>query len=77
VSIYDMSLGVSGILVAEATDLCENPYAIEVSPDGLQTVVACYSGEIEDAATHSSLVVLDTDPLSPTFSQPLGWVVNQ
>lgn len=77
VSIYDMSLGVSGILVAEATDLCENPYAIEVSPDGLRTVVACYSGEIENAATHSSLVVLDTDPLSPTFSQPLGWVVNQ
>lgn len=76
VSVYDLSLGPIGTLVAETRDLGENPYAITLSPDGTRAVVANYSGEV-DQYVSSTLVLLDADPTSPTFLDPITWVVNR
>lgn len=76
VSVYDLSLGPLGTLVAETRNLGENPYAITLSPDGTRAIVANYSGEVEGYVS-STLVVLDADPTSPTFLEPLSWVVNR
>ncbi len=77
VSCYDLSVGTAGTLVGEATEVGENPYAIALTPDGTRGLVGNYSGEVEGTATHSTLFVLDTDPESPTFMQPLTWLVNK
>jgi predicted GH43/DUF377 family glycosyl hydrolase len=77
VSAYDLSLGAPATLVAEATGIGENPYAVRVSPDGRYVVVANYSGEVEQAKVGSTLVVLDGDAASPTFLQPLAWIGNR
>ena len=76
VSVIDLELGPLGTIVAEARDVGEGPYAISLSPDGTRAVVANYSGEV-DGHVSSTLVVLDADPASPTFLEPLGWVVNR
>ncbi len=76
VSCYDLAVGAAGTLVGEATELGENPYAIALTPDGTRALVGNYSGEVRGTTTHSTLVVLDTDPDSPTFMEPLTWLVN-
>lgn len=77
VSCYDLSVGTGGTLVGEATEVGENPYAIALTADGTRGLVGNYSGEVIDAATNATLFVLDTDPESATFMQPLTWVVNK
>ncbi|MFZ5481204.1 MAG: hypothetical protein ACOZNI_30880 [Myxococcota bacterium] len=76
VSVYDLALA-GGTLVAQATNVGENPYAIRISTDGTRAYVANYSGEVHDEAVASTLVVLDADPTSPSFLAPLTWVVNK
>lgn len=76
VSVYDLSLGPLGTLVGEVEDIGENPYAIVLSPDGTRAVVGNYSGEVGDFVS-STLVILDADPDSPTFLDPITWVVNR
>ncbi len=76
VSVYDLSLGPLGTLVAETDDLGENPYAMLLTPDGTRLVVANYLGEV-DGYVSSTLVVLDADPSSAGFLDALGWVVNR
>lgn len=74
---YDLSTGAPATLVGQAEDLGENPYALTITPDGKYAIVANYSGEVIGDAVNSTLVVLDADPESPTFLQPLTWVVNK
>jgi len=74
---FDLSLGATGLLVAEADALGENPWALRLSPDGSRLVVANYAGEVVDEHASSTLVVLDGDPESPSFLTPLGWVGNR
>jgi hypothetical protein len=76
VSVYDITLGPLGTLVAETRDIGENPYAIAISPDGTRAFVANFSGEV-DGYVSSTLVVLDADPDSDRFGQPLTWIVNR
>lgn len=77
VSVFDLSLGAAGTLVAEARDLGENPYAIRLNDAGTRAYVAFYAGEVEGKVTQSTLGVFDADPASADFLQPLTWVVNQ
>lgn len=77
VSVYDLTLGPTGTLVAEREDVGENPYAIAISPDGALAAVANYTGEVDGAAVSSTLALLDADPESPTFLEVKTWVVNQ
>lgn len=76
VSVYDLSLGPLGTLVGEVENVGENPYAIVVSPDGTRAFVGNYSGEVEEYVS-STILVLDSDPASPTFLDPITWVVNR
>ena len=76
VSCYDLALGTAGTLVAETTEVGENPYAIALSADGTRGLVGNYSGEVIGTATHSTVMVLDTDPESATFMKPITWLVN-
>ncbi len=77
VSCYDLSVGAFGTLVGETTDLGENPYSIALNADGTRGLIGNYSGEVDGTATNATIVVLDTDPTSPTFLQPLTWLVNK
>lgn len=76
VSVYDLTLGPLGTLVAQAEGVGENPYALAISPDGTRAVVANYSGEVGDYVS-STLVVLDADPASANFGSPITWIVNR
>jgi DNA-binding beta-propeller fold protein YncE len=76
VSCYDLELGAAGTLVAETTEVGENPYAIALTADGSRGLVGNYSGEVIGTATHSTVIVLDTDPESATFMKPITWLVN-
>lgn len=77
VSVFDLGLGAGGTLIGEARDLGENPYAIRIGADGRRAYVGFYSGEVDGGSTSSTLGVLDADPTSATFLQPLTWIVNQ
>ena len=78
VSVYDLGLGAVGLEIAEVTLLGENPYAMALSPDGNQLVVGNYTGEtVPNGLAESSLVVVDVDESSPTYLEPLTWVVNR
>lgn len=76
-AVYDLGAGAPATLVGLTDALGENPYALAISPDGTQVVVANYLGEVVDDAAQGSLVFLDADPDSPTFLDPLTWVVNR
>ncbi len=76
VSVFDLTLGPLGTLVAQSEGIGENPYSIAISPDGTRAVVANYSGEV-DGFVSSTLVVLDADPASATFAKPITWIVNR
>lgn len=77
VSCYDFAVGTPATLVAQADDVGENPFSIELSPDGRYAVVANYSGEVSDDKVNSTLTILDTDPTSASFMQVLTRVVNR
>ncbi len=78
----DLALGTVGEVVQVARDVGEMPVAIALSPDERYLVVANYLGEVEERgdrekAVHSTLAVVDADPLSPTFGQLLARVKNR
>ncbi|MBM4366801.1 MAG: hypothetical protein FJ102_11350 [Deltaproteobacteria bacterium] len=75
-SVYDLSLGPLGTQVGQVDNIGENPYAVAISPDGAYAIVANYSGEVGEHVS-STLVVLDADPASPSFLEPLTWIANQ
>ncbi len=78
VSVYDLALGNFGQEIAEVNLVGENPYAIAISPDGRQAVIANYTGGTTAAGlTESTLGVLDIDPDSPSYLQMVTWVVNR
>lgn len=77
VSVFDLGLGAGGTLIGEARDLGENPYAIRIAADGLRAYVGFYSGEVSEGATSSTIGLLDADPASATFLQPITWIVNK
>ncbi len=77
VTVVDLELGPAGAVIAELSDMDENPYTIAFTPDGTLAVVACYAGEATEIQAASTLVVLDSDPTSPGFGQVLTRVVNQ
>ena len=71
------ALGALGTLVGETTEIGENPYAMALTADGSRALIGNYSGEVTGTSTNSTLVVLDTDPESDTFMEPLTWLVNK
>jgi predicted GH43/DUF377 family glycosyl hydrolase len=77
VSVYDLRLGVFGELVYEIRNVGENPHALSVSPDGSLLVVANMIGEVRRDVVSSTLTLIDLDPVSPTYLQIVGWIVNQ
>ncbi|MFN7143295.1 MAG: hypothetical protein ACK4YP_05930, partial [Myxococcota bacterium] len=77
VSVYDLSLGPTGTLVAERDAVGENPYAIVISADGTLAAVGNYSGEVDGGETASTIALLDADPTSPTFLEVKTWLVNK
>jgi hypothetical protein len=50
---------------------------VRVAPDGLTAVVANYTGDVVDGLASSTLVVIDLDPTSDTYLEPLTWIVNK
>ncbi|MCK6505560.1 hypothetical protein L6R53_19545 [Myxococcota bacterium] len=79
IGLIDLSLGPWGTFVQEVMDVGENPFAIELSPDGQQLVFANYTGEVdrESKASASTLGVLDIDEDSPTWFEVRTWLVNR
>ena len=77
VSVFDLSLGVVGEEIRHIEDVGENPYLIEVSPDGLYAVVGTYLGGSGGGIEGSTLVILDLDPTSPTWLEPVARIVNR
>ena len=78
VSVYDLRLGPHGELVKEIDAVGENPYGIAIRPDGKYAVVAVYTGEVDETSlAESKLVILDTDPESPTYLEVISEVVNR
>ena len=75
-SVFDLSIGPIGTLVGTADAIGENPYAIVLSADGRYAIVANYSGEVGTDVS-STLVVIDANPASAAFMDPLTWVVNR
>ena len=77
-TVYDLSLGSLGSVIADIDDIGEMPYAVAISPDGLTAVVANYAGEVSDLGeTNATLAIVDIDEQSPTYLEVLSWVVNR
>ena len=77
IDVYDLEVGPFGTLVDEIPYVGENPHVIRVSPDGKYAVIANYTGEVVDDASHATLAVLDIDPASPTAMEVLTWIANR
>ena len=67
IGFYDRTLGRAGTEIYELPLDTENPHALQFSPDGNQLVVATYTGDMDGLAAHAQLVIIDTDPSSPTY----------
>jgi hypothetical protein len=66
-SVIDLNLGVWGEEIRYHQDIGENPSVVRTSPDGTFAVVANYLGAVSGNTVGSSIVLLDLDPLSPTW----------
>lgn len=77
ITVYDLALGPYGTLIAEIPLLGENPYALELTPDGRHAVFGNFSGEVSDVLVESTIGVLDVDPESPTYLSVLTWIANR
>ena len=77
VGVYDLRMGAYGALIREVELVGENPHTLALSPDGRLLAVANYVGEVDGLHTSSTLLVLDADPLSPTWLEPLARIVNR
>jgi DNA-binding beta-propeller fold protein YncE len=77
VEVFDLGLGAWGQEIRRIPYLGENPHVVRISPDGRHAVVANYTGEVDGGFVSSTLVVLDTDPASPTYLEPLTWITNR
>jgi predicted GH43/DUF377 family glycosyl hydrolase/DNA-binding beta-propeller fold protein YncE len=77
ITLYDLTLGPYGSLIAETPMVGENPYAMAFSPDERFLVVANYTGEIDGEEVSSTIAVLDIDPNSPTYMEVRTWIANQ
>ena len=73
---FDLSLGDFGEPIAYAPYLGENPHVVRIAPDGRTAVVANYVGDVVDKLASSTLVVIDLDPESDTYLEPLTWIAN-
>lgn len=73
---FDLDMGAFGELVGYAPYLGENPHVVRIAPDGLTAVVANYVGDVSGEFASSTLVVIDLDPSSPTYLEPLTWIGN-
>jgi hypothetical protein len=65
--VIDLNLGVWGEEIRYHQDIGENPSVVRTSPDGTFAVVANYLGAVSGNTVGSSIVLLDLDPLSPTW----------
>lgn len=77
VTVFDLSTGAPATIVGQIDQVGENPYAVAISPDGAYAVVGNYLGEVDGGLVSSTLVVIDADPTSPTFLEPLTWITNR
>jgi DNA-binding beta-propeller fold protein YncE len=75
--VFDLGIGAFGQEIRRIPYLGENPHVVRFSPDGRHAVVANYTGEVRGGAVSSTLVVIDTDPTSPTYLEPLTWIANR
>jgi DNA-binding beta-propeller fold protein YncE len=75
-SILDLRAGARGSLVALVRGLDENPYEVELSPDGKLAWVANSYGVQRQGVQHSTLQVVDVDEESATFGQVLTRLSN-
>lgn len=73
---FDLTADDVGRELAIVPYVGENPHVVRFAPDGRTAVVANYLGEVTDDRVESTLMILDTDPSSPTFLQPLTWIGN-
>jgi hypothetical protein len=77
VEVFDLDRGRYGEQIGVVANVGENPHALAVRPDGRRVVVANYLGEEDDRYVSATLVVIDSDPASPTFLQVLSRLGNQ
>ena len=73
---YDLDLGAFGEPVAYLPYLGENPHVVRIAPDGRTAVVANYVGDVVEDLASSTLVIIDIDPTSDTYLEPLTWIGN-
>lgn len=76
-SVIDPRLGTFGQVIGDVENIGENPFAMALSPDGTTLAVANYVGEILDQHVNPSVVLVDMDPDSETFMQPVATLVNE
>lgn len=73
---FDLDRGPFGESIGYVPFLGENPHVVRVAPDGRTAVVANYVGDVRDRFATSTLVIVDIDPESPTYLEPLTWIGN-
>jgi hypothetical protein len=74
---FDLTVDAVGREVAVIPYVGENPHVVRFAPDGRTAVVANYLGDVFDDRVESTLMIVDTDPSSPTFLEPLTWIANR
>lgn len=80
VHVYRLDLGRDPVLVDVIEGLGDEPFDLALSPDGTLLYVVNYVGELEGPtqnAVHSTMTVIDVDPLSPTYHRVLTTLRNR
>jgi len=77
VGVYDLGLGLDGMLVDEVRNLGENPHAVALSPDGSVLAVSLFVGDTKNGTSESSIALIDVDPDSATYLDVLARIVNR
>ncbi len=80
VHVYRLDLSRDPVLVDVIRGLGEEPFDLTLAPDGNTLFVANYVGELEGPTqnvVHSTVSVIDTDPLSPTYHQVVTTLRNR
>jgi len=73
---FDLELGDFGEPVGYVPFIGENPHIVRIAPDGMTAVVANYVGDVQGDFASSTLAVIDLDPQSDTYLEPLTWIAN-
>jgi hypothetical protein len=76
ISVYDLTVGPYGTMIAEIDEVGEAPYGMALTPDGNYLVFANTLGEVDGFQSNATLGVLDVDPTSEHYLEMRTWIAN-